>query len=591
MCSIHLIWGKGASREAIQKLVDMSHHRGPDQSAVYSPWNGLWIGVNRLNILHRGPEADQPFWDQDGKRLLIFNGEIYNFRELRNLLSKMGVDFTTQSDTEVLLQYLRYFGAEGLQKLNGAFALIYIDLIGKSALVAVDRNGEKPLYYAQNPETLVISSEVRGIASLQEFKLDWQQAEHYFYFRTPLPGKTLHRGTSAWRPGRYSTIFRHDTFRWDVITRPQTPGTAPTQATFQEILEKAVDRQFHADVPVGMLLSGGADSSLLYALWYLNTGTILPAYTIQTEKRFRAKYRDADAASRFAKQIPVDHRLVEIDQEVFLENWDEYLQSVDLPVGDSAGFLTWMIGKTAKPDVRVLISGAGADELWGGYQRHAAFSRYWQHREFWNKWAGLLKRLPFGLRWKKYLSAIVDDPNHTFLNFSALQNLPADMATDYGRIFDNSLLEYKRMLDFDRQVYLVQDVLKIHDNALMAHGIEGRAPYLDASMLGLWEKVSDPALLSGKPWIKNILRENHLGWIADRRKFGFGLPLQEWLREDGKFSNRVFSSLKAFDKSHGAHLSLSVRQLLQNPEQGAKVQFLTVYNLFLLAEWVKLHRL
>ena len=106
MCGIHLIWGKGAHRESIQTLVDSSRHRGPDQEAVYSPWPGLWIGVNRLKILHPGPDADQPFWAPDSKSLLILNGEIYNFKELRSLLSKMGIDFITQSDTEALLHYL-----------------------------------------------------------------------------------------------------------------------------------------------------------------------------------------------------------------------------------------------------------------------------------------------------------------------------------------------------------------------------------------------------------------------------------------------------------------------------------------------------
>jgi asparagine synthase (glutamine-hydrolysing) len=114
---------------------------------------------------------------------------------------------------------------------------------------------------------------------------------------------------------------------------------------------------------------------------------------------------------------------------------------------------------------------------------------------------------------------------------------------------------------------------------------------LDASLVALWHKIEDPKLLSGKPWIKNLLRENELGWVADRRKFGFGLPLKEWLSEKGEFSKRVFRSLKEFDQSHGTQLSTPVRQLLQNPESGVKTQFLTVYNLFLLAEWVKLRQL
>lgn len=588
MCGIHLIWGKKASKKSIQALVDATHHRGPDQSAIYSPWNGLWIGVNRLKILHHGPDADQPFWAPDGNSLLILNGEIYNFQELRRLLTKMGIEFITQSDTEVLLHYLKIFGQKGLEKLNGMFSIIYIDLISKSVLVARDRNGEKPLYYAQSPDNLVISSELRGITAFQAHVPDWDQVDHYFYFRAPAPGKTFHRGISAWKPGRYSTLFRHDTFRWDTLPVPQGDNEPPSQTSFAKLLEKTVLNQFHADVPVGLLLSGGADSSLLYSLWYKKTGTSLPAYTIQVEKKYRSKYADGDQAIRFSKQIPTDHHLIDIDQKAFLENWEEYIRSVDLPIGDSAGFLTWMIGKKAKSEVKVLISGAGSDELWGGYQRHAAFDKYLQLQRFWCKWADYLKKLPFGKNWKKFTSGIQLDPNTTFLNFSALQNPPTEMIGDYERIFNPKLQVYKRMLEFDRQVYLVQDVLKVHDNALMAHGIEGRSPYLDSSLLGLWQRVEDPALLLGKPWIKNLLRENELGWVADRKKFGFGLPLQEWLSESGEISKRVFATLKEFDKTQGENFSNPVRQILRNPESGVKTQFLTLYNLFLLAEWSKL---
>lgn len=592
MCGIHLIWGKGANRDSIQALVTSSRHRGPDQEAVYSPWPGLWIGVNRLKILHPGPDADQPFWASDGKSLLILNGEIYNFQELRSLLGKMGVDFLTRSDTEVVLHYLRYFGAKGLEKLQGMFALILVDLTTNSVLVARDSNGEKPLYYSQNPDTLVISSEVKGIAALQHHATDWDQVGHYFYFRSPAPGKSFYRGIREWKPGRYSTISHHDTFRWDTIPLSKAPQEVlPTQESFRENLIKAIRNQFYADVPVGMMLSGGADSSLLYALWYQETGTALAAFSIQVDKKYRIKYADGNAAIRLAKQIPAELQLVEIDQTSFFEHWDQYLNSVDLPIGDSAGFLTWMIGKKAKNQVKVLISGAGADELWGGYQRHAAFLRYWEQQEFWRKAAPFLKKFPLGREWKKFMSGIDLNADQTFLNFFALQNPPADLMGDYERIFNSTLSEYKRMLDFDRQVYLVQDVLKVHDNALMSHGIEGRSPYLDSALLGLWQKVEDPSLLTGKPWIKNLLQANGLAWVANRRKFGFGLPLREWLSEKGAFSSRVFSSLKEFDQSHGEKFPFPVRQLLRNPEAGVKFQFLTLYNLFLLAEWVKLHRL
>lgn len=591
MCGIHLIWGQGANKESIQKLVSQSQHRGPDQEAVYSPWPGLWIGVNRLKILNPGPEADQPFWSPDGQALLIWNGEIYNYQELRSLLTKMGVKFITQSDSEVLLLWIKIFGVKGLEKLQGMFALIFIDMLDKSVLVARDRSGEKPLYYSQNQHTLMLSSETLGMAEVLKSMTDWDQLEHYFVFRMPYQGKTFFKKIKEWKPSRYSTIMQHFSFRWDNIPLSKSREEVISQNVFKGLLLESISKQFHADVPVGMMLSGGADSSLLYALWYRETGRKLPAYTIQVEKKYRDKYADGDAASRFGKQFPADHNLIEMDQKVFWENWEPYLKSVDQPVGDSAGFLSWMIAKEAKSDVKVLISGAGADELWGGYQRHEAYFRYLGGKKILVKWSPLLKKLPIGRKWKKFMSGIDPNSDKTFLNFTGLQNPGEELCEDYERIFNPDLSEYKRALAFDRQVYLVQDVLKIHDNALMAHGVEGRAPYLDVPMLNYWEKIEDPAILHGKVWIKGCLNELDLGWISQRKKFGFGLPLAEWLSEKGEFSKRVFGSIQAFEQTHGSHFPEHMRLMAKNPEAAVKTHFLTIYNLFLFAEWAKLREL
>ncbi len=591
MCGIHLIWGQGANEESIRKLVNQSRHRGPDQEAVYSPWPGIWIGVNRLKILHPGLDADQPFWSPDGQALLIWNGEIYNYQALRSLLTKMGVKFVTQSDSEVLLHWIKIFGVKGLEKLQGMFALIYIDMLDKLVTVARDRSGEKPLYYSKNQDTFMLSSETLGMADLLKSKTDWDQLEHYFVFRSPHQGKTFFKKIKEWKPSRYSTILQHSSFRWDNIPSSKSKEENIGQKEFKGLLLEAISKQFHADVPVGMMLSGGADSSLLYALWYRETGRSLPAYTIQVEKKYRAKYADGNAALKFVKKFPADHRLIEIDQKVFWENWDPYLKSVDQPIGDSAGFLSWMIAKKAKADVKVLISGAGADELWGGYQRHDAYFRYLGQKEFLVKWSSLLKRLPFGREWKKFMSGIHPDPNTAFLNFFGLQNPAEELCEDYERVFNPYLSDYKRGLGFDRQVYLVQDVLKIHDNALMAHGVEGRAPYLDVPMLNYWEKIEDPAVLRGKVWIKGCLEELDLGWISQRKKFGFGLPLAEWLSEKGEFSKLVFSSIRAFEQTHGSHFPESMRSMAKNPEASKKTHFLTIYNLFLFAEWAKLRGL
>jgi asparagine synthase (glutamine-hydrolysing) len=547
--------------------------------------------VNRLKILHKGYEADQPFWSPDGRSLLIWNGEIYNYKELRKLLQQMGVIFITQSDTEVVLHLLRAFGAEALAKLNGMFALIYVDLIEKSVLVARDQTGEKPLYYAQNPDTLILSSECRSIQILKSSELNTKQFENYFYLRAPHLGSTFFHGIHEWKPERYTKILSHTAFRWDQISSKAKSSIEPTFDSFKTTLNEAVLNQFHADVPVGMQLSGGADSSLLYSIWYKQTGIPLPTFTIQVEKKYRKKYADGDAATRFAIQFPGNPHLIEINQKVFWDNWEAFLKSVDQPIGDSAGFLTWMIGKEARKSVKVLISGAGADELFGGYQRHNAFDIYLKRKDLLLRFQEILKKIPVGRTYQKFILGIDTSPQKTFLNFSGLENIPDELGEDYDRVFDKNLPLYSQMLDFDRQVYLVQDVLKIQDNALMAHSLEGRSPYLDASLLTLWRNVNHEESLKGKPWIKQYLTELGLNWISNRKKFGFGLPLQEWFSENGEFSMRVFNSIKMFENSHGELFPDRMREIASRPEHFVKQHFLILYNLFLLAEWVKLHRL
>lgn len=591
MCGIHLIWGKGANEYAINSMLQQSQHRGPDQQASFSPWPGLWIGVNRLKILHTGSEADQPFWSPDDRSLLIWNGEIYNYSELRNLLEKMGIIFITKSDTEVVLHLLRAFGTQGLAKLNGMFALIYVDLTEKSVLVARDRNGEKPLYYAQDQNRLILSSQCSSIQAEKPSELDHSQFEHYFFLRAPKPGSTFSKGIHEWKPERYSKILSHSTFRWDNIPSSSKLESKPTFDLFKKVLKSSVLNQFHADVPVGITLSGGADSSLLYALWYRETGTPLSSYTIQVEQKYRSTYPDGNAANRFKEKYPSLNHQININQKTFWENWDDYLISVDQPIGDSAGFLNWMIGKEAKESVKVLISGAGADELWGGYQRHKGFDLYQKRKGLLLNFQPILEKLPLSRRYLKFISGIEPNLQKTFLNFTGLENLPEDLTEDYYRIFNKNLPPYTQMLDFDRQVYLVQDVLKIQDNALMAHSIEGRSPYLDASMLTLWRNVKDEKSLKGKPWIKEYLNELDLAWISERKKMGFGLPLKEWFAENGEFASRVFNSINAFEKSHGEYFPERMREITSRPELFVKQHFLILYNLFLLAEWVKLHKL
>lgn len=591
MCGIHVIWGKDANQESIQKLVDQSHHRGPDQQAVFSPWPNLWVGVNRLKILNPSSDADQPFWAPDNNSLLIWNGEIYNYQELRKTLIKKGVEFITHSDTEVLLHWLRLFGTDGLGKLHGVFALVYVNLIDKSLLIARDKNGEKPLYFSQNQDTLLLSSELRGISKLRKVKFDLEVLNHYSYLRSPIQGRTFFKGVKEWKPGFYSRTLEHSTFRFYPIPEEDNNSELSTASNFTSCLTEAIMKQFHADVAVGIQLSGGADSSLLYGLWYRETGTPLPAFTIQVEEKYSKKYDDGLAVKKFASQYPLDLHLIDVNQQNVLDHWDEFISDVDFPVGDSAGYLTWRIGKEAKSKVKVLISGAGADELWGGYRRHKAFDFYLRRKQLLLSFKGVGQRLPLSREWVKFFEGVSTDSNQTFLNFSGLRNVPEELFLQYQGLFNTNLPEFKRALDFDRTVYLVQDVLKIQDQSLMSHGIEGRAPYLDAGMLNLWRSVQDRRMLLDKKWIHESLDDLNLDWVSKRKKLGFGLPLQEWFTQGGPFADRAFESIGNFVLLFGDSLSPEMKRMAISPKKFAQTDFLILYNLFLLAEWAKLQKL
>ena len=235
MCGIHLIWGQGANEQAINEMLEESQHRGPDHRANCNPWPGLWIGVNRLRIIDTKPESDQPFWSSDGSSLLVWNGELYNHSELRQLLSSIGITCNTQSDTEVVLHLLSMFGSKGLEKMNGMFALIYMDLTDKSMLIARDKNGEKPLYFSQKSETLYVSSECRSIQRLNKSKINLKQVESYFYLRTPRPCKTLLKGIQEWKPGNSSKLSNPYSLQFKPIPHQRNLSEKPSYPTFKTI--------------------------------------------------------------------------------------------------------------------------------------------------------------------------------------------------------------------------------------------------------------------------------------------------------------------------------------------------------------------
>lgn len=597
MCGINLVlhYPENLAGKAISNMMTATQHRGPDSSCSICLDGGTHISGNRLKILDLSDHCNQPLLTEDQHGVLVWNGALYNFQDLRNELLNLGITFESQSDSEVLLYWLYAFGKSGLRRLAGMYSLIFINRITNSVLIARDPMGQKPLYYHQDGKKWLFSSEFRGILASGLVSENWNSSQYlpYFYFRITAPSETFHSGIKQVLPGEVIELNPEgELIGGEMLGIPTRPITLPTLSQFEDFIVDAVLKHFHADVPVGMILSGGADSALLYLAWYKETGIPLRSYTAVFEEKYQKKFNDYRYAKQLASKCLGKHKEVMVNPEEFRKLWPEYLKTLDHPVGDTAGFLSWMIGREASSEVKVLVGGAGADELFAGYNRHRAFLFYLNNR----KTAGYLKNFlghfPFVPRmFQKMLHGIGATEMETYLNFAALQPIPPALFSDFSQWFKPKDNPYLAALNWDRDVYLIHDVLKVFDNATMAHGIEGRSPYLDSPLLSLSMSLTEMQhkSLKSKQWIKELLIQYGFAEIAHREKLGFGIPIAEWLRDDAQFRKEMFSVVRQFESDFGKDFPVEMRKLAQKPEDGIRRSFLQLWNLYLLASWRYTH--
>ncbi|WP_291777364.1 asparagine synthase (glutamine-hydrolyzing) [Cecembia sp.] len=592
MCGINVIIGSNQEKQ-IDLMMKATMHRGPDHSSSCKVKEGLYFAGNRLKILDLGPASNQPLWTKERDAVLVWNGALYNYQDLRNELLVLGYKFFSNSDSEVLLYWLKHFGTEGIYALKGMFALAFTNLKSNQMITARDPSGEKPLYFSHKNGNWYFSSEAKAIQKVlsESVKINSEQFSYYYYLRHTHPQQSFYKDILQFPIGTCWSFNLNSGEKKSFTWLPKANLKRKANAgIFQELLKDAVLKNFHVERPVGLMLSGGADSSLIYSLWYEETGEPLPAYTITYPKEIQYKYADPGFVRQLAKRYPMLNRPVEITLEKVKANWDAYIKSMDQPVGDSAGFLTWILAKEASADIKVLISGAGADELFGGYNRHIAFSKYLEKPRFWEKLKqmGLGNILPSNA--SKFLNSIEKNPHDTFIQMAALEKIPGKLLLELGNYYPKSEGDLKNALEWDRTWYLVNDILKIHDNTCMAHGVEGRAPYLDSELIALSQEMSETEHRDqlGKKWIKSALQKRGLGAISKRKKLGFGLPLAEWMQEKD-FSSWIFGTIQNMEKEWGSHFPTEMRNLALNPGKAKGRQFLQVWNLFLLASWLKQH--
>ncbi|MCB9547266.1 MAG: asparagine synthase (glutamine-hydrolyzing) [Myxococcales bacterium] len=554
------------SPERLATMRDTLVHRGPDDAGLHvGVERGVAIGLGhrRLSVVDTRTVGRQPM--RRGDLQIVFNGEIYNFRELREALEAEGHVFATRTDTEVLLALYQARGLDMLGLLNGMFAFALWDPAQRRLLLARDRLGIKPLVLARVGETLLFGSEIKALlaSGVVDDGIDLQ-AHHDYLGLCYVPGpRTIVRGVEKLQPA-HALVWEDGRVRqwryWEQVlhsARPDPPRPASLGAAAEEIwsgLRAAVKRQLVADVPLGMFLSGGIDSSaVLAAMAEVHDGPV-KAFTIRFEE---AGFDESVQAAEVARAFGAEHHVetVRPDPDTFLGPLTE---AMDEPFADSSAIPVWYLSRLTRQHVTVALGGDGGDELFAGYRTHFA----WQVRELYRRLPGpvrqrlipaLVDRLPvrhgkvsFDLKARQFVAAADRAPAAAHYGYKeflsedvrrALLARPADVESTV-RLFEAAFQEqpFRHGLDAvlhsDFGIYLPDDILAKVDRMTMRFALEARVPLLDHELVELAARLPARYKLRGAT-SKAVLRRALAGRVPPsvlkKRKAGFNVPMAAWL--------------------------------------------------------------
>ena len=571
MCGISGVFLRSSEVADPAVLHDMAsrmQHRGPDSQGVFV--NGpVGLAHRRLKIIDLSSAADQPFKSEDGNVTLVFNGEIYNFKELRAELTKLGRRFHTSSDTEVLLQSYEEWGTEAFLKFNGMFAFALLDLRGKAKRLHLvrDRFGIKPLFYSYQAERLAFASELKPLLALNWISRDLDQESLLAFLKfshVPTP-RSIFRDVRQMEPGCFMTFGDGEPtttryFDRKSISRPSNEEKTEAQWSdeLDQTLSRVVRRQIESDVPIGCFLSGGIDSSLLACAYSeLGLGPI-ETFTISYGEK---EFDEGGFASEVAKSIGSKHHDIPVVPKDLLSLVSDIPLFYDQPFADPTLLPTLVLAKKTKAHVTVALSGDGGDELFFGYtyqralramekfstlptslrkilvssvapfgallgnQRSQQFKklcdilRFKNEAELFEYFIGTIGPLP----WERLRSLLKEPVSATYSPFAPFLNELGDVP--WNAKIDQVFL----------RTFLTDTVLTKTDRAGMAYGLEARVPFLDNEMVDFSTRLPfEYKLRHGKSkyLLRKLLAKKLPGELSNRRKQGFSIPLRDWFRSE-----------------------------------------------------------
>jgi len=596
-------------------MTSIQRHRGPDGEGIFVDGD-VGLGHRRLSIIDLDGGA-QPIGNEDGTLQIVFNGEIYNFIELRKELEAAGHRFRTRSDTEVIVHAYEQWGKECVRRFNGMFSFALWDSGRRELFLARDHLGIKPLYYVEVGNRILFASEIKALLQDPECPrdIDVEALAELFTFRYVPAPKTLFKGIRKLPQGHRATLSSRgievERF-WDWV--PRLRENCVEEDLIEEyrvLLEDAVRLQLRSDVPLGLFLSSGIDSGALLAIMSKHSSGPVRAFTIGFEGG--EKTNEVEDASALARMFGATHRFMTVTPEDYLKYYENYLWDIEEPLGNETAAAFYFVSKIASEEVKVALSGQGADEPWAGYYRHLGvkLSTYYSRMPavVTDRLAPLLARMPGRLERMKRGIASLSEPDvltrftkiYSFFGAEmkrqlfrgalreeiagdgyrskeALRRLQADVA---------HLDPVTQMLYMDTRANLPDDLLMVADKTSMANSLEARVPFLDYRLIEFIETLPPGLKLkgfTGKYLHKKAVEKWLPKDVVYRKKKGFANPIENWFR--GTMRPFVEECLLASDSVAGQFFDQQyIRRMLEMDRDG-KDQFRRhIYLLVSLELW------
>ncbi len=540
----------------IEHSVISLKQRGPDSQDFFIHGRTAF-GHSRLSVIDPRPEGSQPMNDYTGRYAIIFNGEFYNYSEHRAALEKKGYRFNSRTDTEVLLALYITEGIDFLKKINGCFAFAIYDREEQSTIIVRDRFGIKPLVYWLDNDFIIFSSEIKGITAVKKTKkIDQKALTTYFQLNYIPQPDTIYQDIKKLQPGHYINIKNNNAEIIQYFDHHDIPTEKITdynlaKRTLIDNITAAVERRLVSDVPLGCFLSGGIDSSIVTGIASKMVPSLNTFSVGYSDNKF---YDETYYANIVAKKFGTNHTVFSLNNNDLLDKVFDVLDYFDEPFADSSALPVYILSQKTKQHVTVALSGDGADEVFAGYNKHAAFSRILNTRKYNLPFAfasNVLKHVPNSrnsslgnsvrklikfaevagysndqLYWRLCSIWKTDETNDLLLD-------PCFDRKGYYQIESPDSLEQSLLNDIE--LVLSNDMLFKVDSMSMANGLEVRVPFLDKDVYSLGFAIPDEFKLNGG-FKKKILQDTFRDFLPDelykRPKHGFEVPLLNWLKNE-----------------------------------------------------------